>query len=240
MTTESSIERRQYLKELLQSAQEVLTVSSSFAELYKKNGINEISVTPNGVSDDLPWAPKDTSHTKKVVCGHIGSMAEHKGYYLLKEAALVTQPENIEFLIVDHSKEEGYEHHASWGTVPVTFIGRVSQDRIVELYRRIDVLFAPSTWPESFGLVTREAAECGCWVVASNMGGIGEDIIIGESGFVIEPSSPALAKALSDISKHSQMFKQPIRRHKRRLAKDQVHQLAPYYLTDTNKKTLLN
>jgi len=191
---DASIARKRYLKGLLTDAKQVLTVSESFADIYRKNGIKDIEVTPNGISDELPWAPKDTSYTSRIVGGHVGGMSAHKGYYLLKEAVMQVQPGNMEFLVVDHSKEADYVSHEHWGKVPVTFIGRVSQERVVDdLYRKIDVLFAPSTWPESFGLVTREAAACGCWVVASNLGGIGEDVQKG-NGVVIDPSVEGVKK----------------------------------------------
>ncbi|MDT8893926.1 glycosyltransferase [Halomonas sp. I1] len=201
ITEEASLERKMYLKGLLSDAEKVLTVSSAFADIYRKNGVAEIEVTPNGISDDLPWAPKDTSYTHHIVGGHVGGMAEHKGYFLLKKAVLEVQPTNMEFLIVDHSKEEGYEARDYWGNVPVRFVGRVSQDRIIELYRQIDVLFAPSTWPESFGLVTREAAACGCWVVASDLGGIGEDVEDNKNGNIIPPDVAGLKKVLLNTDK---------------------------------------
>ena len=231
MTLADSIERRRDLKELLYSANKVLTVSNAFAEIYRKNGINEIEVIPNGISDDLPWTPKATSNTEKVVCGHIGGMSEHKGYYLLKEAVLEAQPENLEFLIVDHSKEEGYEHHSFWGKVPVKFIGRVSQESIVGLYSKIDVLFAPSTWPESFGLVTREAAACGCWIVASNLGGIGEDIIENKNGYLVEPTQKMLKKALENINLSAKKHKKLSSIEIKRVSSEQVIALKNIYFS---------
>lgn len=225
ITQEASVERKLYLKGLLNSAYKVLTVSNAFADIYRKNDIMDIEVTPNGISDDLPWAPKDTSYTKRVVGGHVGGMAEHKGYYLLKQAVMETQPENMEFLVVDHSKEEGYESRQYWGNVPVRFVGRASQHKVIDIYRQIDILFAPSTWPESFGLVTREAAACHCWVVASNLGGIGEDIDI-DSGSVIKPTNKALTQVLMAIDAR---IKKPSNPKTYYLASSQVHGLKKYY-----------
>lgn len=221
-----SIERRRDLKDLLHSAVKVVTVSNAFAEIYRQNGIIHIEVIANGVSSDIDWAPKNTSFTKRVVCGHIGGMSEHKGYYLLKEAVLESQPDNLELLIVDHSKDEGYKQHSHWGKVPVTFVGRVSQKGVVDLYKSIDVVFAPSMWPESFGLVTREAVASGCWVVTSNMGGIGEDIVQGQNGYVISPSHSELVAALdfinASVSKHKAESSQQVRRTSREQAAEVV------------------
>ncbi|WP_447926364.1 glycosyltransferase [Vreelandella sp. EE27] len=225
----ASVARRRDLKDLLQGAQKVLTVSHAFADIYRKNGVPHIKVIPNGISDDMPWAPKDTSHTSRVVCAHVGGMAAHKGYYLLKEAVMEAQPENLEFIVVDHAKEEGYLAKRYWGKVPVTFIGRVGQQRIVDLYRQMDVLFAPSLWPESFGLVTREAAACGCWVIASNLGGIGEDIIEGKTGHVITPDYSDLLKVIKNVDSNHFLYKECVENENGARALEQTTLLVSEY-----------
>ena len=205
---EMSKTRTKYLKRLINSADKVVTVSERFREIYKKNGVKDIEVTKNGISNSIEWSNKDTSYTEKVVCAHIGGMSPHKGYDILKEAVMEVQPKNIEMLVVDHSQPSGYEKKSMWGSVPVKFIGSVKQEDIVSLYQSIDVLFAPSIWPESFGLVTREAAACGCWVVASNMGGIGEDVIDGETGFVINPNQESLEQTIDAIDSNYERYKE--------------------------------
>jgi glycosyltransferase involved in cell wall biosynthesis len=229
ITQSESLERLAYFRDLLEGASQLITVSESFAELYKKNGYPQIKVTKNGISNHVNWQTKDTSYTDKVVCGHIGGMSEHKGYFLLKEAVEQLQPANIEMLIVDHSKPEGWEKLTTWGAVPVRFIGRVAQKDIVPLYQKVDVLFAPSTWPESYGLVTREAAACSCWVVASDMGGIGEDIVDGKSGFKISPTTNSLTKVLKQIDHKFLQFKTEIKQADIRKADKQVEQLVELY-----------
>ncbi len=79
--------------------------------------------------------------------------------------------------VVDHAHDGDYLREEVWGTTPVRIIGRVAQERICDLYADLDVLLAPSLWPESFGLVTREARTAGLWVVASDRGAIGEEIV---------------------------------------------------------------
>jgi len=224
-----SIERLYYLKGLLKGAREVLTVSDAFAAIYRKNEIHDILLNKNGISESLEWKKKETSYTDKVVCAHIGGMAEHKGYFLLKTAVEKAQPKNIEMLVVDHSKDEGYIQKTHWGSVPVTFVGGVNQARVTSLYRQMDVLFAPSTWPESFGLVTREAAACGCWVVASSMGGIGEDVVEGESGFVVDPTHAAITECLKKIDRKHELYKKCTHSDNLRLVSEQVNDLTDIY-----------
>jgi phosphatidylinositol alpha-mannosyltransferase len=54
------------------------------------------------------------------------------------------------------------------------FLGRVSDARLAELYRRADVFCAPSLGGESFGMVLVEAMAAGCPVVASDLPGYAE------------------------------------------------------------------
>jgi len=229
ITFDESNRRKLYLSKLLQRAEKLFSVSESFKDIYERNGITNIATIRNGISRKIEWRKKETSYTDRVVCGQVGNISPHKGYEILKEAIWIVQPENLEFIFVDHSKEEGYQHKESWGRVPITFIGPVKQKDIVNLYQKLDVLFAPSIWPESFGLVTREAAACGCWVVASNLGGIGEDVTDGENGFVIEPTVKALTKVLQAIDQNSRKYKKIAQFGTIRYADEQVKKLVRYY-----------
>ena len=116
-----------------------------------------------------------------------------------------------------------------WGTVPVTFIGKTPQQEIDQLYARMDVLVAPSVWPESYGLVTREAAAAGVWVIASSIGAIGEDLIEGDTGTVIEPKPAALLQVFKKLELSSVPFvAMPPVRSQRDVAK-QVAELSEIY-----------
>lgn len=229
ITFDESNRRKLYLAKLLQGAEKLFSVSESFKKLYEKNGVTNIAVTKNGISSRIEWKKKETSHTERVVCGHVGNISAHKGYDILKKAIRKVQPKNLEFFFVDHSREEGYRREERWGRVSVTFIGPVKQREIADLYRTFDVLFAPSIWPESFGLVTREAAACGCWIVASDLGGIGEDVTDGKNGFVIEPTVEALERVLQAIDRDTKRYKEIAKFDTIRYADEQVEELVKYY-----------
>ena len=229
ISLDKSLKRRYYLKSLLLSAKYILTVSDKFADIYKKNGFNNIKVTKNGISKKINWEPKDTKYTERVVCAHIGGMSAHKGYLILQAAVQSQNFTNLEFLIVDHSKESDYQHTETWGGSNVTFIGRQPQEDIVNLYKKIDVLLAPSIWPESFGLVTREAAACGCWVVASDLGGIGEDIIENQTGHIIKPTESEIKHILEKINVNYQTYKKLSYPSPSRFSEHQVKEIVKFY-----------
>ncbi len=65
----------------------------------------------------------------------------------------------------------------------VKFLGK--QHALVDLLSAADIFLLPSQ-SESFGLSALEAMSCGTPVVASNIGGIPEVVIHGESGYVAE------------------------------------------------------
>jgi glycosyltransferase involved in cell wall biosynthesis len=231
---QESLERKNYLKFLLDAAAEVLCVSETYTEIYKKNGIRNSRTNKNGISDITKWEEKDTSYTNKVVCAHIGGMAKHKGFHLFQSAVKGMATKNIELLVIDDSKREDYFAKTVWGNAQVTIMGRVAQERVVDLYRKIDVLFAPSICPESFGLVTREAAACGCWVVGSDVGAIGEDIVEG-TGFKITPTVATVTSVFEEIDASPEKYKGSPKLSKPRYSSNQVAELVAMFnetLTD--------
>jgi glycosyltransferase involved in cell wall biosynthesis len=224
VTFEQSIKRKSFLKGMLAGADRVLAVSDSFRKLYEKNGVANVQTNKNGISATVTWGKKDTSFTDKVVCAHIGGTSAHKGFDIFEAAVRAVPTSNLEILVVDHTKPENYSEKTSWGNTPVQIMGHVRQDNIANLYKKIDVLFAPSVWPESFGLVTREAAACGCWIVASSLGGIGEDVDA-ENGFVIEPTKSALIDTLKKLDRSPKKYKELSRIRAVRYSSDQAREL---------------
>jgi glycosyltransferase involved in cell wall biosynthesis len=131
-------------------------------------------------------------------------------------------------LVVDHSKESAYLVKVFWGNTAVTIVGHVNQEDIVNLYKKIDVLFAPSICPESFGLVTREAMACGCWIVASDIGAIGEDVAV-TNGFKIAPTEKNLLVTLNKLNKNPKKYKGISKSSQIRYSSDQVGELVDIF-----------
>ena len=96
-----------------------------------------------------------------------------------------------------------------------------------------DVLVAPSIWPESFGLITREAKQAGVWVVAANAGGLAEDVAEGIDGNVFEAGSvAALVRILKQIDRNPRRYLEPDfdnRKYTPRTVSEQVNELIAIY-----------
>ncbi|WP_019505376.1 tetratricopeptide repeat protein [Pleurocapsa sp. PCC 7319] len=226
----SSLKRKRYLKQRLEQASAVLAVSEAFTEIYRRNGIVKIQPNRNGIIPQ-PCLARKPSPSGKVRLAHIGGMAAHKGYFLFQKAVKTAQLENCEVVVISHGQVEGSVNHDLWCTTPVQFIAKIPQTKIYEFYSTIDVLMAPSMWPESFGLVTREAAAAGVWVVASNKGALSEDLIPGENGDVFNPDNiEELIGILQKIDREPQKYQQLLHQNiPIRTTKKQVDELLKIY-----------
>jgi glycosyltransferase involved in cell wall biosynthesis len=79
-----------------------------------------------------------------------------------------------------------------------TFLGRVDDDRLAELYARCRALIVPAV--EEFGITMVEAHAAGRPVVAAARGGACEIVADGETGALVPPGDvDALAAALHDV-----------------------------------------
>lgn len=77
----------------------------------------------------------------------------------------------------------------------IEFEGRVSDERLRDLYRRARVLIFPQV--EDFGIIVVEAQACGLPVVARAAGGARDTVIDGTSGVLIHDVTPrAIAEAV--------------------------------------------
>ncbi len=222
--------RARTLLRCLKGAARVLTVSQPFGDLCRKVGLSEIEVVENGVSR-LPEVTRTESPTGRVRLGFIGGLADHKGYGLIRNVIRNEPFRNLSLLLIDHAMHPTEQVSEEWGSVPVTIRGKFPQSSVGGLYAAIDVLLAPSVWPESYGLVTREAVASGCWVVASNRGAVGDCVAEGRNGYVVDVSDETgLLAALRFIDENPEIhlrvpdFTAPIR-----TAHQQAEELAVIY-----------
>ncbi|MEI2654264.1 MAG: glycosyltransferase family 4 protein [Microthrixaceae bacterium] len=80
----------------------------------------------------------------------------------------------------------------------MTFRGEVSDEEVVDAYRRADLFVAPSRF-ESFGLIFVEAMMAGTPVVALDAGAAPEVIGATGAGALTAPDSASLASTLAEL-----------------------------------------
>lgn len=120
----------------------------------------------------------------------LGTVGLRKGIQYLIEAARFLQNDNIRVTVAGPI---GISDEAVATAPPnVEFIGRVTRDRLSEVYSRADVFVFP-TLADGFGLTQLEAMAHGLPVIATPR--CGEVVRDGVNGFVVPPGD---AKALAD------------------------------------------
>jgi len=197
---------RRWLFSCLRQARAVFAVSESFARIYEQAGLKNVIANENGV-DPFEPKPRTVSPSGKVRIAHIGGKRFHKGFHLFREAFEEGDFKNLEAVVIDEGVNPDVVIKEMWGSTKVTTKKGVRQAEISSLYSDIDVLVAPSLWPESYGLVTREAKMAGVWVIASDRGAIGADVIEGIDGNVIPVTDhKALMKVLGQIDKNKDFY----------------------------------
>lgn len=229
-TRNESWSRRLQLRRMLDGAAAVLVVSEAFASIYRRAGVAKALALSNGLPDLPPLEPSETA-PGRVRLAHLGGLEPHKGYFLLRKAIERGGYRNLDMLILDHALLAGEERRERWGSTPVTVTGRVPQERIGALYGAFDVLCAPSLWPESFGLVAREALHYGRWVIASTLGAMGEDVTPGQNGWLVDVTrAGAMEAVLAEIDGDPLRFSGPFTPIKlQRKVSDQVDEVVDVY-----------
>lgn len=226
-----SIARRQRLASLLQNSEANLSVSAPFAKIYAEAGIARLQVVENG-TPLLGESIRSSRPDGRVALGHVGGRSAHKGASLIEASLRRGSYENLHLTMIDGTLAPGQMVQTIWGTTPVTLMAPFPQTQVGQLYGQLDVLLAPSTWPESFGLVTREALSSGLWVVASNLGAIGQEVENDRNGYLIDVATTKdLNQVLSMIDANPGRYrgKPPVLKRVVRTMSDQAAEFHAIY-----------
>lgn len=196
----------------LHNADAVCAVARHLTESLADSGVAGAHLTPNGIdlsrfAGDREQARKELSlKTGKLVL-FVGSLIEVKGVRYLIEAMRDVDAELA--VVGDGCLREELERQAQELGVKVSFVGRISPERVARWYAACDVFVLPSL-SEGRPNVLIEAMASGRACVASDIPGCRELIRDGSNGLLFVPgNTPALQekikKILGDEKLRSQM-----------------------------------
>lgn len=165
-----------------------------------------IHVVPFGV-DLAQFRPRANprSPTAPLVIGVVKSLERLYGIeYLLRAfAALHNQSGDLRLMIIgDGTQRPALESLArELGIAALThFVGRVPHEQVIHYLHQMDIFVVPSL-QESFGVAAVEASAAGLPVVASDVEGLPEVVLDGETGFLVPPTDVgALSRRLTQLS----------------------------------------
>lgn len=175
----------------------IVANSDWVARRLRAEGVRVDETIPNGVPARPPRAPLGATP----VVGFAGRLVRKKGVDVLLHAiALVRERVPAARLVVAGDGPE----RATLGRLAgelgigeaVDFAGHLPQPEMERVLGPAWVQAVPSRWEEPFGLVAAEAMMRGTAVVASDAGGLTEQVAQGETGY-LAPAGDARALALA-------------------------------------------
>ncbi len=165
---------------------------------------------PNGIPTDIFYAQQSCDRPQPGRPHRllfVGQLIPLKGVDVLLEAVkLLAIREDVELRLVyhNHQNEPQYRDMATCLgiTDKVHFLGIKSPGELAEIYRSADLLVLPS-FAEALPSVITEAMLCGLPIVASDVGGIQDQV--GPHGYLVRPGdavglAAAIDRGLGDIA----------------------------------------
>src|SRR5438874_7806982 len=209
---------KRFLIWALRASDQVVAISSATAREIAALAPVPVRVIPYavGFSDaaavpsTAPSSPPRRQPNDRFVILFVGSLVERKGVRYLIDALQMLPPHLPTRLAIigdgperprlaEQVRRQGLEHR-------VTLPGRVSEQELRRAYAAAHVLVLPAIVDtrgdtEGLGVVLLEAMTYGVPVIGSNLGGITDIIIDGETGLLVPPEDPrALAAALERLA----------------------------------------
>jgi len=206
-----------FLKRWFSKLHGKIAVSKPAMELVNKHFPGYYTIIPNGV--DLDYfssgvSPIDEFDDSKINILFVGRLEKRKGLDYLLEAHKQIKQEipNSRLIIVGPGTRlrNKYEKRvAQNGLKDVVFVGYVAHDELPRYYKTADIVCAPATGKESFGIVLLEAMALGKPVVASNIDGYASIMTHGVEGLLVPPKDEkALAQALISLMANESLRQQ--------------------------------
>jgi glycosyltransferase involved in cell wall biosynthesis len=186
----------------------VICVSRATLEECLNRGFQKkkCTVIPNGIDPDSIYRPGETQLCREALSKKIGKdlqgkkilltvgrLVARKGVTWFTEMVLPRLSSSHIYLVAGEGPEEGAIQAIieRLGLAEKAFLlGRVSKQYRNLLFNAADLFIMPNIRVkndiEGFGIVAIEAGSCGVPVVASNLQGIRDAVIHGETGYLVE------------------------------------------------------
>ena len=192
-----------WLKRRVAAAAAVVTVmNSDMAARAGSLGAKDVRVMPMGARFSVVTPVPSTGPVRLLA---VGRLVEKKGFDVLL-AALASVPDAVLTIVGDGPEGAGLREAAEGLGGRVTFAGQLGREELDDAYRHADIAVFPSR-PASSGdqdglpVALLEALGSGLAVIASDLAGLNEAVIPGESGVLVPPGNvAALATAIGELA----------------------------------------
>jgi len=192
--------RTAYYRRMLAMAERVVCVSQYVATFFEGFGVDpsRLRVVSNGILVDPAERPAPV-HTPRergaLNLATLGAVLPHKGIHTIIDAVRIAQLPAVDLAVFGPLGDPNYARQlrALAAAVPglrLRLYGAYEPEDLSVLLRDVDCVLAPSQWPETFLLVSREAMVRGIPVVVTRLGALPDAVVEGENGFCVAHDRP--------------------------------------------------
>lgn len=175
------------VKWLIGSPNVVISPSRFLADFYQQRGFfkkSEVRVLPNPAPDS-PARGRTTRNPGPVRLLYVGQLEDHKGIrFLLRTLERFHRP--FELYIAGEGSLLPFVKRWAAQDTRIRYQGFISYEHLVKLFALSDAVIVPSLCYENSPTVIYEGMRSGVPVIAANIGGVGELVKDGETGFLFE------------------------------------------------------
>jgi len=192
---ENYLYRRQYFINALNHADRIIAVSQGLKNLYIKMGVipekiislSPVSIVPQSITSP-PYRPGTS-----LCFGYMGGLAPHKGLHILLKAFAGLDQTKAKLLIYGNCTSTLYSEELKnlAKGLNVEFRGAYNKKKLGEVLQEIQIGVVPSICYEAYGLVIKEFFAAKIPVLASDIGGMPEQIANGVNGLIFKANSSA-------------------------------------------------
>jgi len=194
MLTSVSCRGLMFLRYFISKADRIISVSKCaafFIERLLGNYVESL-VIPNGVDVHRFHPPREEPIEPTIL--FVGRLVHRKGVHVLIKAfsEVIDEVPDAKLLIVGEGYMKPFLQLITRQLnleESVKFLGRISEDKLPDIYRRSRIVVVPSLYRESFGMVAIETMASGRPVIATRVGGLPEVVEDGRSGFIVPPGN---------------------------------------------------
>ena len=133
---------------------------------------------------------------------YVGALSKHKGAHILMNAFKGLESENIRLHIVGKGVDKNGFKKIAESDQRIIFHGFVSDEELMQLYQKVNVVVVPSIWYDNSPMVIYESFKNGTPVIGSRIGGIPELVEDKYNGFLFEAG---------DVCELKEMLENPIK-----------------------------
>ena len=155
----------------------------------------------------LPENKKEYVRENKIV--YAGQIEKYKGIWDVVFAFDLLKDKNLSLVIAGNGREiNNLKKYIKDKKISnIVFTGKLSNEKIHDLYRESKIIVAPSNYPEPFGRFILESIAVRTPLITTSTGGSPEGIKNRETGMILEPNNPVgLAGAIKELLSNDKLY----------------------------------